>query len=73
MIVYTFACLPCDLSAACSVVLQEYIDSLIVETMSLNEQETRAAERQILDSMSDEGMPDSIMRSKVWFNVSTCV
>lgn len=44
---------------------KEYMDNLIVETMSLNEQEARAAEVQLLDSMSDEGMPDSIVRSKV--------
>jgi hypothetical protein len=41
--------------------------------MTLNEQETRAAEVQILDSMSEDGMPEAILRSKVRWCVCACV
>lgn len=45
--------------------LQEYMDNLIVETLTLNEEESLAAEVKILDSMSEDSMPDNIVRSKV--------
>jgi len=41
------------------------MDSLIVETMTLNEEESLAAEVQILDSMSEDSIPDAVVRSKV--------
>ena len=41
------------------------MDGLIVETMTLNEEESLAAEVKILDSMSEENIPDDIVRSKV--------
>lgn len=44
---------------------KEYMDNLIVETLTLNEEESLAAEVKILDSMSEDSMPDNIVRSKV--------
>ena len=41
------------------------MDSVIVETMTLNEEESLAAEVKILDSMSEDNIPDDVLRSKV--------
>lgn len=41
------------------------MDSVIVETLTLNEEESLAAEVKILDSMSEDNIPDDIVRSKV--------
>jgi hypothetical protein len=41
------------------------MDTLIVETMTLNEAESLAAEVKILDSMSEDNIPDNVVRSKV--------
>jgi hypothetical protein len=48
-----------------ALLLQEYMDNLIVETLTLNEEESLAAEVKILDSMSEDSMPDNVVRSKV--------
>lgn len=44
---------------------KEYMDGLIVETMTLNDEESLAAEVKILDSMSEDNIPDNVVRSKV--------
>lgn len=41
------------------------MDSVIVEVQSLNQEETLAQEVQILDSMSEDSIPDDVLRSKV--------
>jgi hypothetical protein len=41
------------------------MDGLIVETMTLNDEESLAAEVKILDSMSEDNIPDNVVRSKV--------
>lgn len=41
------------------------MDGLIVETMTLNDVESLAAEVKILDSMSEDNIPDNVVRSKV--------
>lgn len=44
---------------------KEYMDSVIVEVQSLTQEETLAQEVQILDSMSEDSIPDDVLRSKV--------
>lgn len=47
------------------------MDSVIVETLTLNEEESLAAEVKILDSMSEDNIPDDIVRSKVGVHKAT--
>jgi hypothetical protein len=49
------------------------MDSVIVETMTLNEEESLAAEVKILDSMSEDNIPDDVLRSKVGGNHTVTV
>jgi hypothetical protein len=49
------------------------MDQVIVEVSSLSDSEARAAEVRVLDSMSEDGLPDAIVRSKVrleWLGVA---